>query len=1056
MKKPMGKRFLSGVTSGLLAVTYALPSGLSPLQAAADSVHPADGLPVLDRYEDTQWYMNNPLGVAGDFHLFGFEEVITRNHVNGNIATPNLVVEKGSGASPNKPSGDVVKMLNVITKSITWGEEADHGKDWQSGKEYCSMNMNNMNDAMLPKDYEIWANDTVDYSTNPPSTNKRTQLSYPTKLTGWSSANVFFGTKDQYENGEKDTFLRISSQLGTSGYIGHAGDKFIDFEALKKEYKIKSDDFAQLSERYADFVWDAGDPWDEPDPLLDPERTSTLTLAKEGANVLSINASDAEKYNNVTVKDINLVGGERTAEGLIGGVYEGEQTLIVNINLEQAESFTWNPTWHYYSVDGEDLNGAEETCYVGTNIILNFYNAKEGGTEVYFGGSAPIPMGVALAPDCDFKVGQINGAVIANKIDATNETHAAYFKNPLSTKKTISVSAEKSWSDGDEKHSGDEVHISLYRAGKGGLKNVLDEFSVANKFDDAVRAVSLATGMSAYREGAGGPGAGGPGASKTLSADTDAKNISIVTGGAPGAEPSTEVVFKKSGDEVTSTLEDGTYTYTRRSGMSSTDLTFTVAGGKVTEISGEAISAKKIGEAKTLKEANSWKETWTDLAKTDIDGNNYYYYVVEENVPKGYTVSYEGNGVTAGNKKITVANTGEGIISKIKIAKLSDTLTVENETDSDVSFTSAEERISGAQLTLKLKAAAEEGSKLDSGVKSSLDDSVNGKPVYSEDTITWTTVGLDIEFEGLPDGLYELTEIAPIGYQPIKPMEFRIDNGKVNGKEEQIVLTDEVFVVMENKTNAEGTSVAGALLRLTSTSGADLSTVKAHSSAYFTADGKAYSTDANGQQAYRLDNSHNEIRNLASDRSAAFEWYSTGSDVVFTGLPEGDYSIVEVSAPAGYAADKKARNFSVSRDSEGKLTAIGDISAASAQKLADIVNKKQTVTISKGDMGAKIIEGAEFELTAKDGAALGNITVPAPELAETVKKSIGTTLDSKGVKITGLEDGKEFRIIGPTFNNVKVNDADASSGQNVYEYTGKVVDGSIKLDGLRDGTYTVT
>ena len=47
---------------------------------------------------------------------------------------------------------------------------------------------------------------------------------------------------------------------------------------------------------------------------------------------------------------------------------------------------------------------------------------------------------------------------------------------------------------------------------------------------------------------------------------------------------------EKTDGETVDTLEDGTYTYTRRSGMSSTDLTFTVAGGKVTEISGEAIS----------------------------------------------------------------------------------------------------------------------------------------------------------------------------------------------------------------------------------------------------------------------------------------------------------------------------------------------------------------------------------------------------------------------------------------------------------------------------------
>ena len=98
MRKKLGKRLISGVTSGIMALSYALPS-YTGMQASAANA--SDGLPIVDTpYEETMWFRNNPLGIAGDFHLFAFDTIETINdraHINGNIAAPNYIVGGNHG-----------------------------------------------------------------------------------------------------------------------------------------------------------------------------------------------------------------------------------------------------------------------------------------------------------------------------------------------------------------------------------------------------------------------------------------------------------------------------------------------------------------------------------------------------------------------------------------------------------------------------------------------------------------------------------------------------------------------------------------------------------------------------------------------------------------------------------------------------------------------------------------------------------------------------------------------------------------------------------------------
>ena len=113
MKKSLGKRLISSVTSGVLAMTYVVPSFIGMQANAA-----ADGLPVINTpYEQTQWFRNNPLGIAGDFHLFAFDTIETTNnsaHINGNIATPNYIIGSNHGQLNTEGTG---RILNVVRDS---------------------------------------------------------------------------------------------------------------------------------------------------------------------------------------------------------------------------------------------------------------------------------------------------------------------------------------------------------------------------------------------------------------------------------------------------------------------------------------------------------------------------------------------------------------------------------------------------------------------------------------------------------------------------------------------------------------------------------------------------------------------------------------------------------------------------------------------------------------------------------------------------------------------------------------------------------------------------
>ena len=77
-----------------------------------------DGYPITSgKYEESDWYTGGSLGIAGDFHMFAFDQLILNQHLNGNFATPNLYL--AAGATAIGPNNDIKeRMLSVVSNSI--------------------------------------------------------------------------------------------------------------------------------------------------------------------------------------------------------------------------------------------------------------------------------------------------------------------------------------------------------------------------------------------------------------------------------------------------------------------------------------------------------------------------------------------------------------------------------------------------------------------------------------------------------------------------------------------------------------------------------------------------------------------------------------------------------------------------------------------------------------------------------------------------------------------------------------------------------------------------
>ena len=447
------------------------------------------------------------------------------------------------------------------------------------------------------------------------------------------------------------------------------------------------------------------------------------------------------------------------------------------------------------------------------------------------------------------------------------------------------------------------------------------------------------------------------------------------------------------------------------------------------------------------------------------------------------------NVITAEGRTLTFVNNK---ISQITFRKVDDSRNRSGRGGED--SIPAPKPVAGAKMVL----TAPEGTDL-SGVTSSLDAATdNTRPVIDNTarTITWVTGENPVTFTNLPDGTYTLTETeVPSGYRGIQATPLKIEGGKVvssttdtgvDPSGDIVTVTDSIYSVSIRKTQPNGmlgnnpadTPVPGAKLVLTGTnaSGAINFTqagVEAHDNQFFNEKGVGLNAT---MVNYLVGDTF--IPNI-SGTDTEYAWYSTGSAVIFTRLPVGEYVIREEETPLGFitAPDKR---FEVVKNDEGVLTIeveqpiAGDKGTAinSTDNVTwdqvTVSNTIQPVTFSKSDLGGEPVKGALFELTPGTGVDLSNIGFPA-EIQYTSAKDETTQADGGAsyVKWIKLELGDRFitEIRGNTFNGVSVGTGETLTSLNE---TPKQVDyvktftkangltGNVMIDGLYDGIYIVT
>ncbi|MBQ8122277.1 MAG: hypothetical protein IJ170_03035, partial [Ruminococcus sp.] len=403
-------------------------------------------------------------------------------------------------------------------------------------------------------------------------------------------------------------------------------------------------------------------------------------------------------------------------------------------------------------------------------------------------------------------------------------------------------------------------------------------------------------------------------------------------------------------------------------------------------------------------------------------------------------------------------------------------------------------RVAGAEMELKLVNPDVTGADF-SDVTASLgttEDNTSeeylsgGKAYITSNTITWKTTNEDNKFTGLPNGTYSLKEIKGVGtYQPIvdctiiikdgvitgNPVDSRVTTNPLEISGTNVLASDALYTASVRKTrytgeiNSDGTPaetpVPGAKLRLTRKDDGQtfsFANVIGHDNQIHTGDGSSWNRTQ--KEPSLIEN--NKVENIAENPRAAYEWYSTGSAVIFTGLIEGTYYIDEIEAPVGFEpAERKEFTITRSEASQSLSMTSGKDAGANYDQVT-IINEKKIISVSKTDMGGNIVEGAKFLLSGDnlDGVYINQTSdqLKEGEVVTGNKSNGDTRIDNDKFVTLNIGDDQDFTIRGNTFNNVLINGEAVNSKveQNKYFISGTSSGGKIDITGLCDGIYIVT
>ena len=584
-----------------------------------------DGYPITSgKYEESDWYTGGSLGIAGDFHMFAFDQLILNQHLNGNFATPNLYL--ATGAAAIGPNNDIKeRMLSVVSNSIgligKYFDDYDDGNG--GGNKYQSAQIK-FSDLYVPSSCTInqihpGQTDFFDLS---PMKQYEAVRDEGNKLVG-------YGNVINESTSRGFSLKKINGQC----YIQHAGSDYIDFSSYKTKYQQMSNSYSKLQ--------------------------SNVEFNNGNIN-LPDSSVQTQNILNITASDFNSINQHFSISGIdwSDGQYQNNQTLVINVDLAGQTDFAFNKDVKY-SYKGSTnliLNGGEDSLYKGTNILWNFYDSSE--TDGVYKGkihNTKTINGQFLAPGADVKLDvTFNGNAIANKIVINQESHRADYLGAVIKETEISVTAKKEWLDnGSESHSA--VMVNLYQSTKPRLSGD-DILSNSDLYEENVE---LNEGNNWQHQWENLPNHDSDGNTYyyyIVETNKPSDYGTAYLNNGVGKSNGTITVKNYKPEYTELTVEKKWFDRNGNSISSPTDeIEFKLYQStfNASEKPGDAeLYPNETDAIHKLNSSNNWSTTIGNLPPVNEKGENLYYYVEETSV-ENYKATYEKNGntITIKNKK---------------------------------------------------------------------------------------------------------------------------------------------------------------------------------------------------------------------------------------------------------------------------------------------------------------------------------------------------------------------------------------------------------------------
>ncbi len=337
------------------------------------------------------------------------------------------------------------------------------------------------------------------------------------------------------------------------------------------------------------------------------------------------------------------------------------------------------------------------------------------------------------------------------------------------------------------------------------------------------------------------------------------------------------------------------------------------------------------------------------------------YTLTETTSPDGYTINNETISFSIKDGKLTSGDEVEMLDkpSEISVSKME---------------VNGSAEIPGAELKLTLVKAENQPASL----AAVINDTVKAAGTDGL-SVKWTSGTSPVVLKGLPDGDYVLEETtSPDGYLVTESISFSIENGVVKSDDSNvdeagnaIVMRDEVSTVKISKRDInDSEEIPGAVLKITQDSGkTDLLGVKVEAAA-----GNPTITEK-------------EITFTSGE-----------TETVIKKLPDGKYTLTEITSPDGYTINEESIRFEVVN---------GETVNSGTVKMLD---RPSSVTISKSDVTGDEIPGAELTLELLKPAKTAKATLEKQindtfKAANDAKTAVKWTSGTKPAVLSELPDG---------------------------------------------------